>query len=497
MRRQQQAEFGQALKGVIQAWTQCLKDLGQVSDWACSPDGRAPERATEHHARTGFIDPLLRALNWRAPALQTEAGLPDQTARSGSPKVRATTLRLDYLGLERTSDDFTPLLLVEAKHPQIELPTLKTDRRRGVTPSEVIATGIEGASLVPSNWNDWLTKLREKYLSALQRNTGAIPYRVCLANGKWIVVFTDVPGLLWGTCRDASIHVYADHEDMKRGNQALWGDLEYWSLSQQTPPLGPVEFARYCQADPPTHMSCGLDLLHTSHPTFSVETPAPVIHVRPIVFARLEGGTELVARLGQRDDATGTRLRNESMDGLRTHVDAVADRAKSLTGRVESAGQHFTPSNVQELSDAGIAFVRKLEATSDITYTLLTGDHYHCLLPATDYEKCPFHCYEEAVRKAAASTCGRADTPSWSSPRSYFGDGHPCHCAHADITDQKAPTPSPLVPNGPGGGIREPDPPPNCHILGFESRLCCRRCVYFEVCGSNLKMHFCECQRDQ
>lgn len=114
------------------------------------------DQILEVHARHYVVNAILAALNWRLD-MSPEDGLPnlipEAAVRSGE---RGTIRFLDYFGLEKRTEK--PLLIVETKRPNTELPRTRTPV---ATLSEVICLGLRGEPLINKDWNTWLTDLRD------------------------------------------------------------------------------------------------------------------------------------------------------------------------------------------------------------------------------------------------------------------------------------------------------------------------------------------------
>lgn len=130
------------------------------------------------------MNAFLAALNWRFDQTP-DNGLPNLVPESPVRSQQRGTIRfLDYLGLERQTDN--PLLIVETKRPSAELPSTLEP---AATYSEIVSRGLAGASL-SGQWNQWLKDLSDYVLSA-HNCALKVPKRVVITNGYWLIIFLD------------------------------------------------------------------------------------------------------------------------------------------------------------------------------------------------------------------------------------------------------------------------------------------------------------------
>ena len=102
----------------LEAWTE--------SSEASNEAGRQQRDWLEHHAREVIIDEILEALNWHM-RVKANSGVHAIRTLASEVGVRSQQYRtkrfLDYLGFDRETK--RPLLLVEAKRPEFQLPVTK------------------------------------------------------------------------------------------------------------------------------------------------------------------------------------------------------------------------------------------------------------------------------------------------------------------------------------------------------------------------------------
>lgn len=134
------------------------------AQYAGKPGEDLLDYSLEVHAREYIVNSLLAALNWRLDA-QPEEGLPNLVPEVPVRSSERGTLRfLDYLGRERQTNN--PLLIVETKRPNAELPQAWNP---AATYSEIISMGLAGEAL-NGEWSKWLGDLRD-YVRSIHNNT--------------------------------------------------------------------------------------------------------------------------------------------------------------------------------------------------------------------------------------------------------------------------------------------------------------------------------------
>ena len=125
-------------------------------EYVGTPNESNADNMLEHHVRAYVINAVLAALNWRMDR-QPQDDLPNLIPEaSGRSQQTGTIRRLDYLGLEKDTNE--PLLIVETKRPSAKLPYL-----HGVSShSEVIVHGLKDQEL-GSEWDGWLRDINRNF----------------------------------------------------------------------------------------------------------------------------------------------------------------------------------------------------------------------------------------------------------------------------------------------------------------------------------------------
>ena len=424
----------------------------------------------EHHGREYVINAVLAALNWRMdqspqddlPNLMPEASV--QSQQTG--RIR----RLDYLGLEKDTD--MPLLIVEAKRPSAMLPYL----HGAINHSEVIVRGLKGQDL-GSEWNGWLTDVKD-YVRSVHKQTQNIPRRVVITNGDWLVLFLDPSDsfLETGTINSAAVLVFTDNLDIEARYSELFNTLEFESVLDKTRPLVPGELAFHIEGTALDRVMHGLRLRYIDQP--GIFNPKPIIKVAPVLFLRSIYGSWLRVENPPAEFEI-PHARDELQEHLENLESAGTDLLSEVNCRLRIALQPASLSRHYDDEDTFNALHGIVECSDD-EYRIVTGDETHYIRKSPSIQKCPYHDWSACNTQKNASIPGPIMTRSIK-PRSFFVSGEINHCAHKDVSSAKAAqiTNTNRTRCGQRSG-RDGDA--FCEIWHFEEHLCCRTCVFEEVC---------------
>jgi hypothetical protein len=455
------------------------------------------DEALEYHARCYLINGLLAGLNWRLD-LSLEDGLPNLFPEIGVLSEASGTRRfLDYLGIERSTNN--PLLIVEAKRPNSHLPDLATlpdipiKRTRQATAqsaisitdtgSVVISRGLAGKPL-SGDWSQWLEDLRD-YVRSVNASTGKVPKRVVITNGDWLILFLQPAEafVLEDECDPRSILVFRTSDEILEGSAVLYSKLEHQAVLAGAPVLRPVEIPFHIE---PSHIQNAMHGLRLRYEQAkAIYQREPMIYVAPVLFLR----TILGAWLRVESSAKQYSIPHDP-DKLPTHLEDVRAGAYSLLTETcqilhtkltaTSLEQHFADSDSFDTQHA----IVKLP---DDQYWIVTGSQTHFLIREPTVPNCPYHSYGHAHNEGVAAQPGPVLQRSVD-PRSFFFSPETHHCAHQNVALAKSQ--SVTTKNRERCGPRSSrDGEAFCEIWGFESRLCCRTCVFEPVCTKAQVFH--------
>jgi hypothetical protein len=425
----------------------------------------------EAHARTYLIDGFLYALNWNvnfsSEPLSLAPELPVKVTQDSETKF------LDYFGFDRETT--APMLIVEAKRPNATLPrgaaTAQYDQNARLR--KIVANGLSGRE-ISGPWPRWFDQLRT-YCRALE---GAGLRSVCITNGNWLIIFADPRDAFFtdGPVDQDRIYIYENFGEKYRRSDEIFRLLEYYSLAQKLPEIVPGDLPSLlagCGSARAMH-AIQVDYNETSHGYGR----QPVVFITPLLFLKAEVGCWL--RVGRGGIEPFLLPDGRDSPKLGEHLEDVTRAATSLL--TEVAHQlRFQPDLVDltkhdpELE--GLAYTASCPTGSQTHHQIivLTGRCTHFFKRRPSVSDCPLHWWAQGK----LSGCHVGDVPLHQSSveqRGFFSDGLDHHCAHRDVLAAKNPhAPGMLQPIGAPTG-------PFCKIWGFERRLCCRTCVFEEVC---------------
>ena len=404
-----------------------------------------------------------------------EDGLPSLVPEAPVRSQHRGTIRfLDYLGIEAETEN--PLLIVETKRPSAELPsTLKP----AATYSEVICRGLAGEPL-SGEWNKWLLDLID-YLRSVYAHAQKVPRRVVITNGDWLIVFVDpADSFLNSGNRDPTcILVFSKRADIENRYYELFETLEHGRVLGRVSPLKLGELPFYVEGTEIDRAMLGLKLCYNELRKNYKHSPA--IWIAPVVFLRSRFGAWL--RVEQPPEEHELPHDN---DQLPTHLNQIQRAAEELLAEVNlRLGVSLQPVRLSRHFEdqAGFEAIGGVADCGVNEYVVVTGDKTHFILHALSVLDCPYHDWVTCNRAGVASNPGPVTARS-TSPRSFFVSGEPHHCAHCDVSSAKA-TPITSANRGRCGPRSGKDSQAFCEIWRFEVHLCCRACVFEEVCAKS------------
>jgi len=188
----------------------------------------------ERPTRRYLIDPMLRALGWNVDN-------PDQVAEEArSQSEGGDRLHFDYLGLSRQR---APVLILEAKGADAGSarrprgPVVDGARMADVISDALAALKAGQTSpTVLAEWTAWLADLRE-YVVSLGSKTRPYLKRVVITSGRWLIVFTDPDAAFVddGVPDVRTIQCYTSAEEMLNGSRQLYAMLARERLTDTLP----------------------------------------------------------------------------------------------------------------------------------------------------------------------------------------------------------------------------------------------------------------------
>ena len=433
------------------------------------------DECLEAHSRAYIVNALLAALNWRLDKSPTD-GFPNLVPEAPILSEEWETIRFfDYLGFEKGPEN--PLLIVETKRPNTPLPQALT---HAPTYSEIVSRGLAGEPL-KGEWNKWLDSLKD-YVCSLYKKTQEVPRRVVLTNGDWLILFLDPfdAFLEGGTHNPNLIIVFLDRSDIEKRYYELFRHLEHGRVSGETTALTPRELLFYFDPGTVDRAMHGLHLRYIEE--HGIYQTKPVIKVAPIVFLRsLYGGWLHVEATSQEENELP-----HQKELLSYHLCQVQEAARELLDQVnkvlQTSLQPFPLSKHYKDEDAFEPIRGVVEYGPD-EFLVVTGDKTHYLVPEPSVPDCLYHDWTVCDTNGVGANPGPIVKRSVE-PRSFFVSGELQYCAHRDVISAKANQIT--VHNRDRCGLRSGEEGQAfCEIWRFEQHLCCRTCVFEEVCAKS------------
>lgn len=439
----------------------------------------------ERRTRRFLIDGILRALGWdvAAPAIVREE------ARSSSDT--GDPLYFDYLGL--SSDARAPVLIVEAKGADIDAPrpksgsTLNAVETAKFLAKEIsISKGSGGVSRVTAEWRSYLGDLRT-YVQSLDPAAKATLRRVVITTGKWLVVFNNPVSTFVddGLPDPNNIHFFPSVDDIQIEVEKIYLLLHRQCLVDDIPLTMSVADALSWMRSDHVNGYLRAALVATTksgakrrpYPTRSVY-PALAIETGSRIFIVVDYDTPAVEERMEVDDIAYL------LDAIQAKGAALEQRMRGVIGSAATPKPLATfvgfPASVtntlmrervtvelgSSVALAGIdTQMRRLvnvtdEAGIDSEFVIITGEVWFYKLNEPIGPECSYHLWR------AARECGVAsdEAPMSYTHESFTQDAQIRHCAHGDHR-----------------AIRNR----RCQLDAIETHLCCRACVFEQVCWGN------------
>jgi hypothetical protein len=443
--------------------------------YADGPSTSIVDQSLEAHLRAYKINALLAALNWRldrTPVDDLPNLIPEAPVRS---QDRKTIRFLDYLGLENESQE--PILIVETKRPSAQLPYAE---KPAATYSEVISQGLKDEPL-SDDWNQWLKDLTDYFCSVFAK-AQKITRRVVITNGDWIIIFLDPLDAFEenGHKNPNHILVFKDAKDINQRFNDLFRYLECQNVVGEATPITLEDMNFHIKPELIDRGMHGLKLHYIEEP--GVYKPGPVIKVAPVVFLRTRYGNWVRVANPPYD----YRLPDNS-NNFQNHLEELEKAARQMLNDINfKLGVNLQPVTIANHyeSEEDFGSIPGLVEFGEDEYLVVTGADTHFLLPQPSIDGCPYHDWA-ACKKAGVATKPGPRVERSISPRSFFMSGEIYHCAHSHVETGKASQINEMNQSscGPRSGK---NCQAFCEIWRFEQHLCCRACVFGDVCTNTI-----------
>ena len=426
----------------------------------------------EHNVRKVFINRLLSALGW---------ALEETVAEEARVKAD-TTLFLDYLGVHL--DKRIPLLIFEAKACDKPFVSASTAAGSRQSPAELIARALnyikQGNGVSPpviGEWIEWLMKLRE-YVINLKKQSDHVVSRVAISSGQWLVIFTEPgPTFIEQTHDVNPENILAfKADDFVRYSDDIFGHISYGRLVEDIPsPLRPTQLRAFISGSDVSRVYRALWISWKTSGSEGMLDTFPQILVYPVIV--IERSDNILLKVADAKRFKVTFVPSDEMD-LKAHLETVESKLNLLLDAIcDELQQQFVVSELSvfpgfptpPLRGSRSSLVPYPEQSSKQfispwqnragEFLLLTGTSYHFLLEHPKVVTCIGHNWSECM---AVSLHNGVPIYSQSvDPKSFYISGSSHHCAHSIIHDRRS---------------------DNCFVEVFESFLCCKACIFDQIC---------------
>lgn len=435
--------------------------------------GAGRQQPHEHDTRILFLDRLMELLGWRL-------GAGGDVVEEARLKAGTTTF-MDYVGIN--ADTQVPVLVFEAKAWDKPLVRPRNGARAQATHRQLIvealehiaAKGTKITSPVTGDWHDNLEQVAGYVRDLKDQHDHEIP-RVVLGTGRWLLVFSNpVKTFVQGRVDEADFRLFVA-ADFVTSACEIHTLLSRARLACIAPRLvRPAQLSDYLAPDQSFAAFHAVSVKYESSGS-SAFTPKPRVLVYPVLLLEAADGPVLTVMKEDPELIMGLdRFSNESEAGLRSHLvdvgKALVALAQECTAELSRKVEPQELSTFRGFSSSGItsaAAGSAVGARQDLVQPVGAGDEWvlavgllsHFLLEVPTIT-CRFHAWSEA--RAAGHPAGKfaLSTPSTATPRAFFVDGSPYHCAHQKVLDRRK---------------------SRCLIAPIDSRVCCLACVYQDIC---------------
>jgi hypothetical protein len=438
----------------------------------------------EAQVRDYLIDDFLKALNWRLKSnLIPEAQI--QSEESGNVRF------LDYLGLCRENK---PLLIVETKRPNSPLPELvEAPESTNVYPAdrETISSIIAGilkqqlkgkeSQQLHGEWNDWLKTLTDYVKSATEKSS-FVPRRVVLTSGNWLIVFINPSDSFFqsGDQNPEYIFVYETRDAIEEKHKEIFGFLEHQIVLNEAPYLLVEEISFYVAPEELIQTLHGIRLKYSEDPDYYEASPR--IKIMPILLLQIRNGSWLTV------ESRNYYPLPFNIEDLPSHLELINNVGLNLLNQINSfLSITLVPTTIEEFYNdlesfeilKGVTHKIIKESPEHDEYLIITGQNTHYFNLKPSVLNCSHHIWAQSKHRGVATPISIQSRSV--KPRSFFVDGEDQHCSHVgveaakscQITLENKDRCSPR-----SGGLYDPF----CEIWSFETRLCCRTCIYENIC---------------
>ncbi|MBB4373750.1 hypothetical protein GGD63_006578 [Bradyrhizobium sp. cir1] len=446
--------------------------------------GAAYRDPLEHTTRRYVIDDIPAALGWDLGRLTQQ--VVEEARAQGD-----TTLFLDYLGVNPTTR--VPLLIVEAKAwaKPLVTPSFGGAAQQVLTsPSSheaLIAKAIEhckaggqpNQSPVILEWAEWLHKLHQ-YVTTLHKQSGHVVQCLAITAGRWWVIFTDPyeTFVARGNVTPANIRVIDERDAVARSDE-IYEYLARQALINDPPDLiQPSHLSSYVA---PADVARLFHALWIARKRDGAHFDAfPQINLYPaIVLERRDGQLISIidshrSRIAVPHDYSHLARHFQEVEASSVALLQTVNRELNTTLMASSLSDFpgfptLANGRIPAVASQTATFLKSSPRPDE--FLLATGTDTHYCLPHPTVDPCAGHNWSDCLtlreNKLSAPVVSRSFEPA-----SFFTTLELHHCAHRGVHDRRQ---------------------RRCLVSAFEEYLCCRACVFQDVCWPAVELNRLPC----
>lgn len=480
-------QYKERLTNIVTQWRET--QLGRTAP-AQFDQIEAQYRDLEAHARHYLIDPLLESLNWEI----------DKNVSIEFPTVsiEGAKRRLDYAGQEGGSGEV--LLAVEAKRFSEKLPGSPTSvketriERIGRALTQLKQEVIPDRDTLPAYFLEHISQIRD-YVIDTKQDQSDWPGRAVLTNGEWLLLFEDPSDAFGGTetVDLEKIHLFENYGDIRFHAARIFSLLDRYSCSSRPFPTTIEHLSQHVDLANIDGVMYGLFV--AVDPIRGFGRTRPTLNVEPILLVRASGirasefrwfqiptGDDFSFPCGQEDPSSHIRHCKESMDRQRNQLESVLGQELPLIPIKE----HYANEEFRDSLPGVTDFERK-------SFLIVTGDHPHFIRNSSTYSGCHFHSRNPATGQSHYISPDVTPYGPRENPLSFQCVESTRCCVSKRIDDLKSVYMDHDESRVAGAKSRL-EAKTFCKIRPIERFLCCKTCVFQEVCESSMLLQM-PCQK--
>jgi hypothetical protein len=440
--------------------------------------GAGDQKLHEHDTRIFFFDELLTLLGW-------ELGVGGNVAEEARIKSE-TTKFVDYVGVN--ADTRAPALILEAKAWDKPGISGKGSWAGKSKPELIVAAiqhlktgGSKADAPVVADWHEYLAQLAGYVQTFKKAHRHNVPAAV-LSSGRWLLIFTaPVATFCDGVVNDQQF-LLLELNDYVANAHKIYESISRVVLADTAPEriyseqlsnyISPANFKAAYHGLLIRYEKSGAPLIG-QHPRILVY-PALIIERGDSVFFTVIDA-EMPILVQQTTLSNGAEALGPHIQEVTVAAEVLLERCSSELGLAVTASpldafpgfpeNAVVSSSGLTLGSANKLFIRPVRMASDL-WLAATGHLPHFLL-AEPALTCRFHSWSECQTANEAIDAGAVSSPVVDTPRAFFVDGRPHHCANRIVINRRE---------------------ARCHISAIDCRICCMACAYRDVCWSSQEL---------